>query len=338
MALSRLYTFTAGQTILASEVNAEFNQLINFLNGTVLADATMKNSSAGTPTLIVDHTGGGKPFSARVGGNAAVEVNNLRQLLLTPVAGNAPIVIAAGFPKVENLDVDKVDGYEGGDFARKNANFCAETSSAYSWLGMKRTGSPGGVYIGSNSVGHYEVGYAEFGSGPGITGGDNFPGFVGTISGSNPDDHVILSMGRLRADLGDPVHANEYTRKAYVDAKTSDWAFGAYYDGVIATATVQPFYISPSAKITLLKLRAVYKSGTPTGASTVKLGRYNSTGTLIQEWTITIPQAQAAGSVVTANVATNNVLAENDTLRWTVTAAGAHADVTVYVTGTEGLL
>lgn len=332
MALSRLYTFVAGQTILASEVNAEFNQLINFLNGTVLADATMKNSNAGTPTLTLDHTGGGKPLSVKVGGSAAVEVNALRQLVLTPVAGNAPMTVTAGLPKVDNLDADKLDGVEGAGFLRSDTQLSWKEHATSTAVGLKITGdSFGWAFSAMNEDRAFFERLAAGATEPSGVGNMwfEFDGVGGRIN-TAPLRHFSTPT---------PTDALDVPHKGYVDAKTSDWAFGAFYDGQVSTATVQPMYISPSTgKITLNKLRIVHRSGTPTGNTVVKLARYSSTSVLIQEWTITLPQAQSAGHVVTANVATNNVLNENDTLRWFVTTAGAHADVSVFVTGTEGLL
>lgn len=339
MALSRLFTFLAGTPIVADQVNGEFNQLVQALNGSLAVDIKMTNSNVGTPTLEVDHTGGGIPLRARVGGFTVAQMTSGGQLQLTPVVStNPPLIVNADSSVVTNLDADKIDGSHLAELIRLEANtahILKPANGSLPALGFRQGAFPfysqfyqsGGDVFGLERVDAANVQ-------PVGTNADVF-----TISYGTPNTFTF--EGQLAAIAAAPTAVTHLTRKDYVDARVSPWAFGAYYDGQISTAMVQPVYIVPNlGSIKPKKLRASYRAGTPSGPTTIKLGRYNGNGVLYgapSEWTITIPQAHAVNTVVNANIADDVTFNENDQLVWTVTVAGGHQDVTVFLTGTEGL-
>lgn len=340
MALARLYTFTAGTTIVAAQMNAELNQLVQALNGSLAVDIKMTNSNVGTPTLEVDHTGAGNPFRARVGGLSVVRVTPAGQIEVTPInSANPPFIIGVNAGKVDNLDADKLDGKHLDDVVWL-AKVGAQVLNPSDPNGRPALGFRHGTnqyytqlyQIGSNTFGIERVNSAAI-----QTNGDNED--ILTLAYGSPN--VATFEGQIAATATAPTAITHLTRKDYVDARVSPWAFGAYYDGQISTAMVQPVYIVPNlGAIKPKKLRASFRAGTTTGVTTIKIGRYNSAGVLYgapSEWSITIPQAQAVNTVVTFTIPDDVTFAENDQLVWTVTAAGGHQDVTVFVTGTEGL-
>lgn len=320
MPLSRLYTFTTGATIYASEHNAELNQLINLLNGTVLTDVTLKNSDGGTPALTVDHTGGGSPLKAKVGGITGLEVNVNRQLVLTPLAGNPPITVPSGALKVANLDVDKLDGLDSTQFLRSDQSGTL-SGAAGIYLGVKETGGNKEVRLAMESdrfrMSRVDGGVVEF------------------LQFDVASNEVRLPFN------GTPTDDSTATTKAWVLARVRFFNFGAFYEGPASAATVQPTYIVPNfGKIRPTHLRASFKSGTITGPTTIKIGRYNNAGVLYgapSEWTITLPNPATEDLVYAQSIPDVLYFTQGDQIRWTVTAEGGHADISVWLHGQEFL-
>ncbi len=54
MSLLRLNDFQAGTTIISADIDAEFNQLVNLLNGTTSIDTLLKHSHATDPVLNIN--------------------------------------------------------------------------------------------------------------------------------------------------------------------------------------------------------------------------------------------------------------------------------------------
>lgn len=117
MALSRLFDFTPSTTISSSEVDSEFNQLVNLLNGVSTdKDAVIRISHATLPVLKLDQTGAGPIALLQAGGITKIEVNNSGQLDSKVATGTAPFVIAST-TVVLNLNADLLDGKEAAAFA-----------------------------------------------------------------------------------------------------------------------------------------------------------------------------------------------------------------------------
>lgn len=74
--LGRLFTFTAGTTILSSEVNSEFNQLVNLVNGTSTSIEAVIRFSGTNPTLILDNLSSGQILRMRKNGVEVASVEN----------------------------------------------------------------------------------------------------------------------------------------------------------------------------------------------------------------------------------------------------------------------
>lgn len=108
MALSRLYTFVDGAPIVAAQHNEELNQIIGLLAGTTLTTVLLKSSSAGTATLGVDVTGGGKVAQFFVNSVEKSLVNAAGQFESVHATGTAPFVVAST-TKVTNLNADLLD-------------------------------------------------------------------------------------------------------------------------------------------------------------------------------------------------------------------------------------
>jgi hypothetical protein len=139
MPLARLYDFTPGTTIQSGQVDEEFNQLVNTLNGTKLDTVLFKSASAGDATVSVDNTGGGKVAEFRVGGVAKVRVNATGQVESTLATGTAPLSITSTTVNT-NLNADMVDGKHASDLLL-DVDPVIEESSSRSRLDFAQTTS-----------------------------------------------------------------------------------------------------------------------------------------------------------------------------------------------------
>lgn len=87
MALSRLFTFTGGTVILSSQVNPEFNQLVETLSGVLnTKDVIILLSDAIKPPLTLNQTGTGDLIRVQKSGTNEFKVNNKGDVISS--AGN----------------------------------------------------------------------------------------------------------------------------------------------------------------------------------------------------------------------------------------------------------
>lgn len=115
MALARLYNFTSGTTIASAQVNAEFNQLVNALNGSSLSTDIVVQLSSGTlPPIRTNQQGAGPLATWSQAGSILSFVANdggfqgLR-FISTISTGQAPFSCAST-TVCANLNADMVDG------------------------------------------------------------------------------------------------------------------------------------------------------------------------------------------------------------------------------------
>ena len=144
MALARLFDFTAGSTINSSDVDSEFNQIINLLAGTsTTVDAKLTLSHATLPPLIVNQTGAGPIFQAQAAGVTVFEIENSGAFDLSHTATTAEEhafeidVDAAGFGDIRALEVQ----YETGAIATGQ-------DEAVLLVSLNEDASTGGVVAG----------------------------------------------------------------------------------------------------------------------------------------------------------------------------------------------
>ncbi|MCI0442153.1 hypothetical protein L0152_02915 [bacterium] len=111
--LSRLHLFEPGAVIFSSEVNEEFQQIIDAFSGVSTTKYLwVKNSSSSEPAGRFDQLGSANVAEFKVGGTTKVSINNMGQLVsaVTTLAG-APFTVAST-TKVTNLNCDLVDGLD----------------------------------------------------------------------------------------------------------------------------------------------------------------------------------------------------------------------------------
>jgi|SRR4030095_3206947 len=159
MALARLHgsDIANGQIVDADDLNEEFNQLVNILNGTSNdKDAIIKLSSATLAALLLNQQNSSGPVQIwQLNGTDKIKINNLAQLESLLSTGTAPLVVAST-TKVNNLNADLLDGLDSAAFAQlasAKVSFAIEftiTDPATCNLGSREFGSfivpNGGTY------------------------------------------------------------------------------------------------------------------------------------------------------------------------------------------------
>lgn len=106
-----------GNLVLKDQVNQEFDQIINILNGTSI-DVTLKLALIdNVPTLKLTQQGNAAILQCKNNGILKSEINNLGQLKSYIATGTAPITIPAGATtRIDNLNVDLLDDLDSSAF------------------------------------------------------------------------------------------------------------------------------------------------------------------------------------------------------------------------------
>lgn len=122
--LARLFDFTPSTPIVSADVDAEFNQLVNILNGgTSSKNAIIKYSDAATPPLQLDQIGAGRIQDWLQTGVVKASVTNAgsfstsQQFISTLATGTKPIDVTST-TLCTNLNADLLDGIQGANFMR----------------------------------------------------------------------------------------------------------------------------------------------------------------------------------------------------------------------------
>lgn len=145
--LARLFDFAAGTPIVSGDVDAEFNQLVNILNGSSSSkNAIIKYNDAATPPLQCDQIGAGRIQDWLQTGILKASVTNAgafsttNQFISTLAPGAPPLVVSSP-TLVANLNADLVDGLHGTQFLRNDAASSLSASDATSLLDVNQTGA-----------------------------------------------------------------------------------------------------------------------------------------------------------------------------------------------------
>jgi hypothetical protein len=336
MALSRYTTFVAGAKLAAASLEGEFDNIIDALNATDNAAISITYNNSDVATLTLNNTGSGKPLSAKIGGVEKFYISATHGQIASTVPTGQPPLIVASTTKVENLNADQLDGNEASNLAKLDADntFTQSGSDTVMTLDSDQGTS---LIMRDNDLaapGEYfrlrhlsNVSYLDV--------SEN--GTVWT--------HVLRVNGATsKAQVDSAVDADDWQNIAsedYVDAKLTTVAFGAFYEGALATATKQPRFIVPANIETgkILKLEATYQSGTVTDDSIIYLRHYNSSGVedASSPYTLTLGSGLATGTVVSVDI-TDITLAAGDQLAWEVNTASGHAEVTAWAHGTQEVI
>lgn len=193
--MARLFDFQPGATIISADLDSEFNQLVNFLNGTLTTKNGLFKFNGGDPVLALDALGAGAIEEWRLSGSAKARIKNNGQFESLLATGTSPFVVAST-TRVDNLNADLLDGL---------------SSAAFALIGYRTVGSvtwfydiaPAGVET-TESQGRWIV--------PGVNTGAAFTAYQLDIvfgSGSHTGGGSITftikrrnAAGTLQADMG----------------------------------------------------------------------------------------------------------------------------------------
>jgi hypothetical protein len=128
--LARLYDFTPGDTIRSAEVDAEYDQIIDLLNGTSTSVQTyLQLNDVALPTLKVNQTvtnAGATILSLLANGVEKVKVDGVGKIHSTVATGTMPFTIASTTMST-NLNADLLDGYHASEIIAAAATGDIET-------------------------------------------------------------------------------------------------------------------------------------------------------------------------------------------------------------------
>jgi len=349
--LARLFDFTPGTIIRSSEVDSEFNQIINLLNGTStnvqeflqLSDATLpalkvNQVVTGTASSIISLQAAGVE-KVKVDGNGRIHSTIAAtasdpDISVASPATNAPFVVAST-ALVLNLNADMVDGLHASDIGSVLAGtFTSDLviSNENPMLTFEDT---------TASENDAEIELETDGTDQQLVfrrASDDQKIFRLNIDQGTAQFHNVAV---LRTDAGADVDISvavggstpdqHLTPKLYVDNRKTVWGVGAYFNGAISTVMKTGQFGVPKNARTFVAayIRIIYQLGTLTGNTVVEVRRNGvsiGTGTLTNTATINTWYINNIADVE---------LAIDDVLTWVCTTAGGHENVTVQLEGTQ---
>jgi hypothetical protein len=335
--ISRQTTFTAGAKLAAADLESEFNELVNALNGTNNREVHVTYNNSDEPTLKLDNTGSGKPLSILVGGVEKLYVKQTTgQLQSTIATGTAPFVVAST-TEVANLNAASVGGVAATALAQLAATTNTFDAGANTTI-LLQGGTTANIVTYDDDVGAVDGQYYRIRhSGQVVTWG-------GSSDGSTYDlmfrlNHASGTNGAAQISTDGGSNFYDIASENYVDAKLTTISFGAFYEGALATSTKQPRFIVPAdiQNGDITKVYCTYQSGTVTGDSVITLTHYNAAGTSQATAPVTLLSTQTVGAAVATDI-TDMALSAGDQLGWTVTTASGHAEVTIWAQGTQEVI
>lgn len=320
--LGRLYDFTPGQLIQSTQVDLEFAQLVDTLNGAKTNAQVRLIHAAGTVGLEVDNTGGGIIQTWKKNGAAVAHVNIDGQFESDLATGTAPIKVDST-TMVANLNADTVDGVEATSLLRTDVDSQIIASGAVQRLAINSTTAS--ILELNETVtadGEFRI----------ITQG-------GVTLLEWYDDTLVQWLTFLRLDhTTDTVKYknSELVSLSDVDLATIPWSFGVFYAGGIDVSVKQAIWVVPNDEDSMIidRIRWVFQSGSPTGTSQIKLQHKNSAGAELNTWTASLLVGDS--SLTTYELDVGNVgTTQGDFFEWTVMADGGHQDISIHVQGTQ---
>lgn len=118
--LNRLYDFESGAPIVAQEVDDEFNQIVNLLNGTSNTKfMLLKNNNATDPVCRMDQLGTGPIVEFKKSGTTKVSIGNTGQIISSVTTGTAPLAVVSTTVNT-NLNADLLDGLDSAAFVQSS--------------------------------------------------------------------------------------------------------------------------------------------------------------------------------------------------------------------------
>ena len=286
--LSRVYNFTslAGTSIYGDNVDDEFNQIINLINGTSTNKRMYIVYSNGTqPPLKVNQTGAGALFIAQAGGVDALTIANNGQIVSTVSTGTAPIVVAST-TKCTNLNADMVNGIEGSQLIRNDQASQAVLGN----LRIKKAST--GTYDAQVEMENDIFTFYRYNS------SDNSRTALFDLSDINSSTRVFVAPANMRVQVAyEPTSDNDVVRKIDLQDRITNLIVPGM---MTATADAFCMFVAPQA-CKIVGVKFGYLSGTPSGDATIVVNSFTNEN-------VTMSQSCVAGTVYTDVLTTDYTL------------------------------
>lgn len=324
--LSRLYDFTPSTLIQSSQVDEEFQQLVDILGGGEVATQVKFTHSGSTTGVEVDNTGGGILQIWKVAGVAKAKINVSGQIESLLTTGTAPLVVAST-TMVSNLNAEQVGGKVGTNLVQYT-----DESGLYTGNDNPQIKLSGAVSATLELDDSGEAGLSQF----------RIRNVAGDILFQVYDDVSawadIMKLDMSASEFQDSA-GSKYASEAHVAARKSTWSFGVFYAGAIGTTVKQAIWIIPNDEdlMTVTRVRWLFQSGSPTGTSQIKLQHKNSAGTQQNTQTFSILVGDTAGQSYDVDVSADWNMASGDYLEWSIIADGGHQDISIHAQGEQSI-
>lgn len=117
MPLTITNTLVNGNVVDAPQLNTNFGDVRDALDGTDNVDITIKNNHAANPPLILNETGAADIQKWQKNGADVLSIENSGQIKSVVVTGTPPIIVDST-DVCTNLNADRVDGIEGSNITK----------------------------------------------------------------------------------------------------------------------------------------------------------------------------------------------------------------------------
>lgn len=318
--LARLYDFTPSTLIQSSQVDAEFAQLVDILNGTKTDTQVKLSHNTSAAGLIVNNSGGGIIASFQVSAAEKARINASGQIESLLTTGTAPLVVAST-TKVTNLNADQLDGLEAAAFAL--------LSGSNTFTGA----NPVTTFQGTASAGIVmEDTGATWTKVRALMDGDYLTFSRWNVSVWEAFLRLNLTNKKVQVS-SDGATWNEVANKT----DNTFWTWGVFYAGAVDTSIKQAQWVVPAAIDTVKAehIRLIYQSATPTGTTTFTINHRNSSGTLQNTKSVSMLSSATAGVVYDSDITPDWTMSAGDYLEAVVDADGGHQDISLHVHGTQ---
>lgn len=310
--ISKPNTFNVATVISSSQVNENFDELYDALNGTDTDKTIVIKSGDGSTPLTLDQTSANNTQEWHDTGVVKARMLKSGVFESLVATGTAPFTVAST-TKVDNLNADMIDGLSSSDLVSITSGVL-EIDAEIPTLRFTDTT------------------HTDFDLRTKVIGGVDALTVLERTGSTDifsvDRNGLVLVLDQVRVISSAPVAAGDLTRKDYVDGRKVPFAIGGFFPGAASTSAPRPSFIVPPNVVdaTITQMKVVYQGGTNTGTSTVQW-IHNGSGK--NQTSIT---TEAANTVITNNI-TDVVVAANDVIYFRINAAGNHADITVELVG-----
>lgn len=273
--ISRLFDFTPNTPILSGEVDAEFNQIVNLLNGTSTnKDIVVRINDGSSPPIRTDQLGAGLLADWRKSGVTVITINNAGTITSAVTTGTAPISVAST-TVCPNLNADMVDGIQGSALAPlAGATFTGNITISNT--------APEVIWVDTNNSKTMRIAL------------DNTQWnwvnntLVSTPLSMNTTTDVFTFGAIPVLPAANPTTNNQAVRKLYVDARFTSWSAAWFYvvppGATESVESVGRFTVPAgmTAPIAINSITACFAGGSHTSGGTLvfTIKKRNAAGTL----------------------------------------------------------